>query len=193
MLKKPITAIDALLNAAQRISLYLAEVAGLLLLIAIAIITINVISLAVFTSVLLPASELSGYILAASVTIALSHAQLKKAHIRIDAMYNLLTPSYRRILDILSLISFLVFGIIMTIAAWEVAEESFIRHSLSNTPLQVPLWIPQFAWVAGLVWFCVVLSLVLIRSLLALADKDLATIEQLASNQDEAALLGEEA
>ncbi len=108
-------------------------------------------------------------------------------------MYNLLTPSYRRILDILSLISFLVFGIIMTIAAWEVAEESFIRHSLSNTPLQVPLWIPQFAWVAGLVWFCVVLSLVLIRSLLALADKDLATIEQLASNQDEAALLGEEA
>ncbi|XOT97938.1 TRAP transporter small permease, partial [Alcaligenes pakistanensis] len=45
---------------------------------------------------------------------------------------------------------------------------SWTNQSTANTAMGTPLWIPQFLWVAGLVWLCVVLALMLLRSSLAL-------------------------
>ncbi|EJC60865.1 hypothetical protein QWA_17890, partial [Alcaligenes faecalis subsp. faecalis NCIB 8687] len=49
----------------------------------------------------------------------------------------------------------------------------------ANTAMGTPLWIPQFLWVGGLIWLCVVLALMLLRSRLALITGDLAGIRSL--------------
>ena len=48
-----------------------------------------------------------------------------------------------------------------------------------NTPLATPLWIPQGLWVAGLVWMCVVLALMLIRASVAMVTGDIAAVKAL--------------
>ena len=63
------------------------------------------------------------------------------------------------------------------------------NQSTANTAMGTPLWIPQFLWVGGLVWLCVVLALMLLRSSLALITGDLVGIQSLCgirSTQEEA-------
>jgi len=185
MLHSFIKAIDRGLSWAELWSLRLARFGCLLLLGAIGLITVNVFARSVFGHSLLPAAEISGYILAASTSVALAYAQLAKSHIRIDAAYHFFPKCLQRTLDIVALIAFLVFAVLITEAAWGVAAESIQRGSLSNTPLQVPLWIPQCLWVAGMLWFNVVLALLLVRTLLAAVQGDMGMIRHLAGNETE--------
>src|SRR5699024_11679460 len=157
MLCTLVKTIDRWLSWAELWSLRLALFGCVLLLGAIGLITLNVFARSIFGHSLLPAAEISGYILAASTSVALAYAQLAKSHIRIDAAYHFLPRRFQRTLDIVALMAFLVFAVLITEAAWGVAAESIQRGSLSNTPLQVPLWIPQCLWVVGMLWFNVVL------------------------------------
>lgn len=52
--------------------------------------------------------------------------------------------------------------------ATDVAGMSWEYQSTANTILGTPLWIPQTLWVLGLVWLCIVLALMLLRSSFAL-------------------------
>src|SRR3546814_13744066 len=69
-----------------------------------------------------------------------------------------------------------VFIVWLTRYAVNVAATSWVRDSTANSVLATPLWIPQYLWVAGLIWLCVVLALMLLRSSIALVTGDLETI-----------------
>ena len=114
------------------------------------------------------ASELSGYVLAISTAWALALTLLDRAHVRIDSLYTLLPVRLCAVLDLLALLSFMVFAGFLTWQGWIMFEQSVHRGSRSLTPLATPLAIPQFLWVAGLAFFFLVMLLLLVRALLAL-------------------------
>ena len=51
---------------------------------------------------------------------------------------------------------------------WRTLDDSLTFGSVSSSPLQVPLWIPQSLWMAGLIVFALAALWTALRGLLAL-------------------------
>lgn len=126
------------------------------------------------------ADELSGYAFAISVTWALAFTTLERANVRIDVLYQRLPVRAAAVLDWLSLVSLAVFATVLTWHGAQVLGDSWAAQSTANTPLGTPLWIPQSLWLAGLVWFLVVLALMLLRASVALVTGDLPALQAIA-------------
>lgn len=132
--------------------------------------------------------EVSGQILAVSSAWAFAFALLQKAHVRIDTLYLALPRRLRPWLDVTAL---LVLGGFVGLVTWYAADMlrftiAFGARSLSL--LSTPMWIPQGAWVAGLIVFFLVIVLLLLRTLSAMlaGDRDTALrLAGLATAQDE--------
>lgn len=154
-----------LANQLSRIAIW---VAGCLTLVSALYITIDVVSRKLLNAPLGSSDELSGYIFAIGISWSLSYATLERANIRIDAIYQLLPTRLAALLDWLALVGLSVFIIFLTMYATDVAGMSWEYQSTANTILGTPLWIPQTLWVLGLVWLCIVLALMLLRSSFAL-------------------------
>jgi TRAP-type mannitol/chloroaromatic compound transport system permease small subunit len=110
-------------------------------------------------------SEISGYVLAIGTTWALALALLDRAHVRIDSLYVLLPVRLCAVLDLAALLSFMVFAGFTTWQGGKVLLQSLQVDAHSLTPLETPLAIPQALWVAGFAMFCLVLTLLAIRSI----------------------------
>lgn len=182
--------LNSLLQKATTLSRGAIWVAGSLTLISALYITADVL-IRRFTDFSLGSSdELSAYAFAISISWALAFATLQRANIRIDALYQTLPTRLCALLDWVALVSLAVFIVFMTHYAIDVAMTSWTRNATANTALGTPLWIPQFLWIAGLIWFCLVLALMLVRASLALVTGDLTTLRQIAgmrSAKEEAA------
>lgn len=165
-------------------------VAGSLTLVSAFYIAVDVVTRKFFASGLGGSNELSGYAFAISITWALSFAALQRANIRIDALYQVLPVRLCAFLDWLSLVCLGVFIVYLTRYAVDVAALSWEHNSTANSVLATPLWIPQYLWLVGLVWLCVVLALMLVRSSVALVTGDVATVSSIfgiRSTKEEAA------
>ena len=183
-------ALNALLRWATSLSRFAIWVAGALTLVSALYISADVITRYFLGFPLGGADELSGYAFAISISWALSFATLQRANIRIDALYQYLPTRVSAIIDWIALVALAVFIVFWTLYAADVAGLSWDNQSTANTTLATPLWIPQFMWVAGLAWLCIVLALMLIRSSIALITGDIATVKAICgvrSTQEEAA------
>jgi TRAP-type C4-dicarboxylate transport system permease small subunit len=141
---------------------------GGLVTLAAFIIAVDVLMRKLLNTTLGGASEISGYVLAVSTTWALALALIDRAHVRIDSLYALLPTRICALLDILALLSFMVFAGFLTWQGWIIFAQSVTLNAHSLTPLATPLAIPQFLWVAGFAFFFVVMLLLLVRALTAL-------------------------
>lgn len=182
--------LNQLLRGATRLSRVAIWIAGGLTLVSALYITADVLARGILGFPLGGADELSGYAFAISISWALSFATLQRANIRIDAIYQYLPVRISAALDWIALVMMAVFIVYLTRYAAGVATISWDNQSTANTILATPLWIPQILWVAGLVWLCVVLALMLIRSSIALITGDIDTVKAICgvrSTQEEAA------
>jgi len=169
--------LGVLLDAATRLSRIAIWIAGALTLASALYITADVITRYFTSRPLGGADELSGYAFAISISWALSFATLQRANIRIDALYQYLPVRVSAVLDWIALVVMAVFVVYWTRYAAGVAGLSWDNQSTANTTFATPLWIPQYLWLAGLVWLCVVLALMLLRSTVALVTGDIATVK----------------
>ncbi len=182
--------IGQLLKSATSLSRFAIWIAGGLTLASAIYISADVMTRKFFSFSLGGSDELSGYAFAISISWALSFATLQRANIRIDALYQLLPVRISAVLDWIALVCMGVFIVFLTRYAAGVAGLSWDNNSTANTILATPLWIPQYLWLAGLVWLCVVLALMLLRSSVALVAGDLETLREICgirSTQEEAA------
>ncbi len=152
---------------------------GGLVLLAAFVISTDVLMRKLFDTSLGGASEISGYVLAISTTWSLALALIDRAHVRIDSLYALLPTRICALLDILALLSFMVFSGILTWEGWVIFAQSVTLDAHSLTPLATPLAYPQFLWVAGFGFFFVVMLLLLARALMALATGDIDEVRRL--------------
>jgi len=174
--------LDALLRIVDRISRLFAWAGGAILIATTLVIIAEIILRGVFSYALGLGFEMSGYTLAVCASWSFAYALFRKAHIRIDALYVRLGKKARIGLDLVALAAFTAFAILIATAAVGVMLESLERGSLSNTPLKVPLWIPQLLWSVGLVWFAFAMAVLLLRVVVALVQGDDAQVQKLAGS-----------
>lgn len=103
------------------------------------------------------ADEIAGYVLAVTSAWAFPVTLLKRSHIRVDILYARLGLKPRVALDLFALACMAVLVSTLAFHAWNVLQDSIEYRSVSNTPLQVPQWIPQSIWFAGYLFFALTL------------------------------------
>ncbi len=176
----PPSLLERLLGLARRLSRLGVWAGGALTLASVALIAYEVLARRFFGVTTGGADELSGYAFAISVTWALAFTALERANVRIDVIYQYLPVRLSALLDWLALVALGVFAVYLSYYGGQVAWASWSMKSAANTPLGTPLWIPQTLWVAGLVWFVLVLALMLLRASIALVTGDLAALKAVA-------------
>ena len=131
-------------------------------------IAVDVLSRKLFDVPLGASSEVSGYVLAIGTSWALALALLDRAHVRIDSLYAVLPVRLCALLDMLALVSFMIFAGFTTWQGGKVLLNSIQVDAHSLTPLGTLLAIPQTLWVAGFVLFSIVLLLLFARAVMLL-------------------------
>lgn len=171
--------LDAALSAADWLSLRAVWVGGALLFLAAFIVSLDVLARKLFAVSLGGADELSGYAFAIGTAWAFSFALLRRANVRVDALYQHLPVKACALLDLLALVALGVFVAYLARYGYEVLATSWQLSARSNSSLKVPLWIPQALWFGGLALFVATIVLLLARALAALARGDWAGVHAL--------------
>jgi TRAP-type C4-dicarboxylate transport system permease small subunit len=107
--------------------------------------------------------ELSGYVLAATSSLAFFLALADRAHMRIDILYAMMPLLLRRISDGLAVLAIAAGACLLVAMGWITFAESREFNSVSQTPWATPMVIPQSIWLAALVPFMGLSLLSLLR------------------------------
>jgi TRAP-type C4-dicarboxylate transport system permease small subunit len=160
---------EAALAAARRFSQWGLWFGGALVLLAAALIGIDVLMRKFLARSVGGADELAGYSLAIGTAWSLGAALLDRAHIRIDSLYALFPSRLRLLLDLGAVLLLLAFFGLLAWHGWGVVEQSWISGSRSQSALEAPTVIPQLIWFAGLLGFLFVGALLLANALALMA------------------------
>jgi TRAP-type C4-dicarboxylate transport system permease small subunit len=164
----------------SRLSLVAVWIGGAALLLAAVMVSVDVLCRKFLGVTMSGSDEISGYVFAASTTWAYAYCLINRSNVRIDAAYNFMPVWLRAILDVIGLALLLGFMAYLTDKAIDVFVTSWDRNSVSITTLATPQWIPQLAWVTGLVLFCFTAAFVLLYALVALMRGDVARVQRIA-------------
>jgi len=170
--------LDRLIERVHTLARYGVWFGGGLILLAAFVVSFDVVIRKLFNISLGGADEFAGFALAIGSAWAFGFALLERAHIRIDSVYTTLPRPARAILDILGLS---VFGIFMSLMAWQgtgVFMESVRNSTVTLSAIAWPLRYPQFLWVAGLWWFVVIVVLLWIRAVLTTVRGDFLLVQK---------------
>jgi TRAP-type C4-dicarboxylate transport system permease small subunit len=177
------------LHYANVLSQYAVWAAGALIIASVLLICFDVIARKFWGFNTGGADELSSFAFAISTSWALAFATLQRANVRVDVLYQLLPVKVAALLDWLSVVALGVFMVFLTWYAKDVLSASWIQDSAANSTMATPLWIPQGLWFLGLLWMCIVMTLMLVRSSYLLVTGDLTALQDLCgvrSAQEEA-------
>lgn len=164
----------------SRISRYAVWAGGGALLLAAFMVTIDVLARKFLNVTMSGSDEITGYVFAAATTWAYSYCVLNRANVRIDALYLYLPRKLCAWLDLFGLTLLLIYMAYLTVKAVDVFATSWQRDSVAITTLATPLWMPQLAWLAGLVLFCLTLIFLIAYTLTALWLGDIAKVREIA-------------
>lgn len=139
---------------------WIPTISGLALVAVSILISVDVLTRRFFNISVVGAGEIAGYVLAVISTWGFAYAAVVNAHIRIDSLIGLLPRQLRGLLGLIAQASLFGLGLFLAYHAWGVLEFSLERGSRSQTPLQVPLAIPQAIWFAGIVAFAITTLLI---------------------------------
>lgn len=166
-----------------RLSLWAVWIGGGALMLSAIMVTLDVLSRKFLNVTMSGSDEITGYVFAGSTTWAYAYCLLNRSNIRIDALYNLLPVAMRAVLDIVALLALLLFMGFFTRQAISVFAESWQNSSVSVTTLLTPLWIPQFVWLTGLLFFTVTLIFLIVYTVLSLIVSGPGAVQRLAGTR----------
>lgn len=156
---------------------FLALIGGYALLLLSLLITVEIL-LRRFANVSLQGSdEMGGYVLAIVAAFGFSFTLLERAHTRVEILVERINPRTAAILNFISCAGTMLMALFIAWRGWATLMESIEYKSLSGTPLMTPLWLPQSVWVAGLLVFAVIATLVAFHAL-ALLVRDWTRVNQ---------------
>lgn len=124
--------------------------------------------------------ELSGFAYAVAMAWGFAFTLFDRAHIRVDVVYVRLPKVVQRVLDVVALLALLGLMAFLSLRALALLEKSLRLNAVSNSPLQVPMWIPQSLWLAGLAFFVLCLFVLSLRAVIALLRGRLDIVEAIA-------------
>ncbi len=172
--------IDWLIDRTRVISRMSLWAAGAFMIATVFLIGAEIVVRKLGSGLISGASEVGGYLLATCSVWAYSYTLLQRSNIRFDILYARCGPKTRAWLDLVGLIVLGIFIFTVTYHAYAVLSTSISFDTRSNSSLAVPQWIPQSVWFAGLAFLCWTISILSVRVLIALLQKDFATVTRLA-------------
>ena len=122
--------------------------------------------------------EIGGYMLAGVSAFGFAYALSKRSHMRVTLLFPYIPASVQSLLNVLAMVTLAAMA---AFCAWRGGFEVLdvlTTGKRSNTPLSVPLWIPQSIWFAGMVLFAVGAVAMALHSL-ALLVRDRARLNRL--------------
>jgi TRAP-type mannitol/chloroaromatic compound transport system permease small subunit len=168
------------IGLADRLATWAVRIAGAMMLAAAILVSVDVLLRKFATLTVGGADELSGYAFAVGTSWALAFTLLRRANVRVDALYARLPERLAAMLDLLSLLSLLVFVGYLTWRASLVLQDSLLFSARATTPLATPLWIPQSLWLVGFGLFLFTILPLIATVALALVRGDRVTVRRLA-------------
>ena len=171
-----------LLSAASRVT---ALVGLYVLLITALLVSIDVIIRKVFGIAFVGVDELAGYALALATSWSLSFAFFQGSHIRVNVIHMNLRVALKAWLDVLAVFAIAALIGILAWQVWVVLFDSWTFDAVSNTPLRIPLWIPQTLYLFGVVVFLLSSVVVFLESLLLVLRRDFETAIELVEEREQ--------
>ena len=126
-----------------------AVLAGLALAAIVVLITVEMASRLLFGRSFGEAWVYSTYLLAVALFCGLAHAAAGEGHIRVELLASRLSASSARRLDGLVSLVGTAIALLLTFALGRLAWRSFVGGTVSFTPDQTPLFLPQSLVAAG--------------------------------------------
>ncbi|MGJ8580984.1 MAG: TRAP transporter small permease subunit [Psychromonas sp.] len=149
----------------RKINNGIAIIAGLALLACITLIILDIV-LREFGISFSGSEEISGYVMAAVTSWGICYGLTVKAHVRIDFLREKSNSFIRSLFDLIALAALSYVAVYLAYYAIPVLTKTLKSGALSNTAMEVPLYLPQSIWLAGWIWFAISSSLLLIISLI---------------------------
>jgi TRAP-type C4-dicarboxylate transport system permease small subunit len=165
--------VEQVMHGARRFTTWGLWFGGALILLAAALIGIDVLMRKFLNRSIGGADELAGYALAIGTAWGLGAALIDRAHIRIDSLYVLFPRRLRLLLDLAGLVLFLCFFGLMTWHGLGVMSQSWTAGSRSQSAIEAPTVLPQALWIVGLLGFLVVGVLLLLHAVTMMVHGDL--------------------
>lgn len=163
---------DALLRTAEHIAAALALVAGVAVAVLAALISIDIIGRDFFGASIQGTDEIGGYVLAFVGSLGMALTLLRRGHPRIEIFFRFFPQVMRDGLHALAQLAMAGFAVFMAWHAWGELQTTLRFGSITNTPLQTPLWVPQLVWLTGMIFFALTACLTTVHALvLLIADR----------------------
>ena len=137
----------------DRIAALLAIFAGGAVAVLAVLIVLDIAARSLLRFSLQGTDELGGYTLALTGSLGLAYTLIRRGHPRIDIGFRFFPPRMRQVLHVVALATLSALALFMSDHAIEEFRGTLAFGSITNTPLQTPLWVPQVFWVAGTVFF----------------------------------------
>lgn len=153
----------------QRVTRIVAWTAGAIILFGCgALISLDVLTRAVFRRAVVESFEISGYCFAAAIGLGLAFTVTQKSNIRVDILLARAPASVRRACDLIAALALAASALALAWYCYGTLAQSLRMGAKSVSVLQVPLAIPQGVWWIGIFWFCIMAILVPLQALLKL-------------------------
>lgn len=134
------------------------------------LIVVEILARKIFNFSLQGVDEIGGYVVAVAGTFGMALAATARAHTRIDVLLLRLPGQIQAALNLAAYVALGLAAAFMAYMGWRTLSDSLMFGSVSSSPLQVPLWIPQSLWLAGLCLFGIAALWMALRGLLALRN-----------------------
>ncbi len=122
--------------------------------------------------------EIGGYTCAALAAFGFAHALAMRRHTRIELFLQALPGPLRAFATAAAALGIAALAAFAAWRGWHELADSIDFMSVSNSPLQVPLWIPQGTWMAGLALFAAIAALLAAHALLLLFSGAFAALNR---------------
>lgn len=163
---------DGLLGVLEKTAVTLALVAGVAIAVLAALIAVDIVGRDVFGISIQGTDELGGYVLAFVGSLGMALTLLRRGHPRIDIFFRFFPRALCDVLHVLAQATIAGFAIFMSWHALGELQSTIRFGSITNTPLQTPLWVPQAVWLAGMGFFALTACVTTAHAaLLLLADR----------------------
>lgn len=167
-----------LMKKLKSISNLLTILTGYSLLILSFSIVLEIFLRAVFNFSMQGVDEYGGYVVAILVAFGISQNVLLRGHIRIDFFFEKFNFKLQAYLNLLTYFLFFIFSCFFLFRSVGTLRDSITYKSLSGTPLETPLWVPQFIWVLGLSFFVITSTIVFFYAIKAFSKNKILFNEE---------------
>ena len=141
---------NPLSRVVQPIARVVAILSGYAVLLIAALIGFEVIARKLFAFSLQGVDDYGGYVLAITAAVGACYTMAQRGHTRIDLFLVRMPKGLQRWLNTIAMVTLAAMTLFGAWRGWSALAETIEFKSVSSTPAQTPLWMPQTFWLVRL-------------------------------------------